>query len=119
MKMPCEVIIWYALPSIRRELAKSMIQEFHLTQVETARKLGVTEAAVSQYMRNKRGTLPLKNKKIQKEISSSAKRLAKNGGDSVLMSEICRICKELRDTEFMQKLYREHGGQGNCSVCED
>ncbi|MBA3044390.1 helix-turn-helix domain-containing protein, partial [archaeon] len=49
MKMPCEVIIWYILPGIRREITKSLLKN-GLSQREVAKKLGITDAAVSQYL---------------------------------------------------------------------
>ncbi len=55
MKVPCELIIWDILPAIRREFARILVEDFNLTQRETAKKLGVTESAVSQYMKFKRG----------------------------------------------------------------
>ena len=51
----CEFLIWNGLPVIRREIAECMINDFGLTQKETAQKLGITPAAVCQYVSKKRG----------------------------------------------------------------
>jgi predicted transcriptional regulator len=56
MKIPCELIVWYVLPSIRRELARELVEKHKLTQAEVARRFGVTDAAISQYLKSKRGT---------------------------------------------------------------
>ena len=55
MKMPCELVVWYTLPFIRRELAKELIEAHGFTQAKVARLFGVTDAAISQYMKEKRG----------------------------------------------------------------
>ena len=44
----CEYIIWNGLPVIRKEIAVSMINDYGLSQKETAGKLDITPAAVCQ-----------------------------------------------------------------------
>ncbi|NJL44492.1 MAG: hypothetical protein HC945_04245 [Nitrosarchaeum sp.] len=53
--MPQEVEVWYLLPAIRRELVKIFTGKLGLTQKQAAGKLELTEAAVSQYLKKKRG----------------------------------------------------------------
>ena len=65
MKIPCELIVWYVLPSIRRELARELVEKHKFTQAEVARRFGVTDAAISQYLKSKRGT--------NKELENSGK----------------------------------------------
>jgi len=73
MKTPCELIVWYVLPAIRREFARVLVKEFNLTQREAARKLGVTESAVSQYLKSKRG----KEMKFNQEIIDGNREISK------------------------------------------
>jgi len=94
MKMPCEIIIWYVLPGIRREITKNMIKN-GLTQKEAAKKLGITDAAVSQYLSEKRGGVEIKDRKILGEIKDSAKRIVA-GDKSTMMEETCRICNLIK-----------------------
>ena len=62
-------MIWNGLPMIRREIAESMINNFGLTQKEAAEKLGVTPAAICQYLSKKRGnTIEISNETIREEI---------------------------------------------------
>jgi len=49
-KITCEFMIWEGLPFIRKELAKSLIYNFGLCQREAAELLGLTPAAVCQYL---------------------------------------------------------------------
>jgi len=54
MRPPCEIVVQKVLPAIRAELARIMIDE-GLPQHQVANRLGLTKAAVSQYVSAKRG----------------------------------------------------------------
>jgi predicted transcriptional regulator len=98
--LPCENIIWYGIPVVRRELAFCLIDKFGLTQKEAANKLGITPSAVSQYVSKKRGKITILDDKIIKEIRLSAEKIY-DQGESVLNSELCKICKILRSEGFL------------------
>ncbi|MBI5226744.1 hypothetical protein HY994_05960 [Candidatus Micrarchaeota archaeon] len=51
--LPQEIEVWYVLPALRCQMAKSFLEQ-GLSQKQTARTLGITEAAVSQYVHSKR-----------------------------------------------------------------
>jgi len=91
----CEYLIWNGLPVIRREIAECMINDYGLSQKETAQKLGLTPAAVCQYLSKKRGKVDISDKKLLQEIKISAKRIVKDG-DKIVISETCRICKIMK-----------------------
>ena len=93
----CEYMMWNGLPVIRKEIAESMIHDFGLSQKETAKRLGITPAAVCQYVSRKRGRINIVDELILKEIKTSAQSIIDNGGGSII-SETCRICKILRKT---------------------
>ena len=95
LRTPCEFMMWNGLPVIRKEIAESMISNYDLTQKEAARKLGVTPAAVCQYISNKRGKIKILDEMILEEIKESAERIIKHE-NAVVISETCRICKILR-----------------------
>jgi predicted transcriptional regulator len=88
-------MMWNGLPVIRKEIAESMINDYGLSQKETAEKLGITPAAVCQYISKKRGRFDIQDGKVLKEIKNSAKNIISNG-DGHVISETCRICKLLR-----------------------
>lgn len=89
---PCEYIVWHGLPIIRKGIAVSMINDYGLSQKETAEKLGITPAAVSQYLSGKRGKMNITDKEIRKEINRSAEKIIQLGNE-ILVSETCRLCK--------------------------
>ena len=88
-------MMWNGLPVIRREIAESMINEHKLNQKQAAEKLGVTPAAISQYLSGKRGKVKIIDEKILKEIHISAKRIIEHG-ENVVIAETCRLCKIMR-----------------------
>ena len=56
MKSPCEEISKDLIPTTRALLVKDLVERHNLSQVEVANKLGITQPAVSQYLRLLRGT---------------------------------------------------------------
>jgi len=101
MKTPCEIIVWSVVPIIRKEFAKSLIENHGFNLRETAEKLGITEATVSRYISGKRGALGISDDEILKEIKESTKRITKENGPAVI-EETCRICRLLKSREFAE-----------------
>jgi len=97
----CEYMMWNGLPVIRKEIAESMISDFGLSQKETAEKLGITPAAVCQYLSKKRGRSDIADEIILTEIKLSAKNIIDNG-NGYIISETCRICKLVRKSTELE-----------------
>jgi predicted transcriptional regulator len=80
MDPQCEVIGKYVLPVFRSMLAKELVQKYRLSQTEAAKKLGTTQAAVSQYLSSKRAYKGMEQveeflPKIQIMAQETAKKL--------------------------------------------
>ena len=69
-----------------------MINDFSLNEKEAAEKLGVSPAAVSQYLSGKRGKINVNDVEVLNEINISAKRII-DQGNGIVVPEICRLCK--------------------------
>lgn len=95
LKTPCEYMQWQGLPLIRKELVKCMISNYCMNQKEAADMMGLTPAAVSQYLSRKRGRISIIDDAIVSEINISAGKIV-NKGPTIVIKEICRICKILR-----------------------
>ena len=98
MSARCESIGKFVLPVFRSLVAKELTSTYHLTQVETAKKLKTTQAAVSQYMNSKRaikGTEQFNEvlPRIQAEAKKTAKQLAnqQTTWDEVTL-DFCKLC---------------------------
>lgn len=100
MKTPCEIIVWEIIPVIRKELAKSLIEDHGLTQRKAAEMLGLTEAAVSRYISGKRGTKEIQDEYILEKIKKSANQIFKGNGTTII-EETCKICNLLKSNKFI------------------
>ena len=113
MKIPCELVVWYVLPTIRREVAKELVKTHGMSQAQVAKKFGVTDAAISQYLKKKRGENQLIEESSQyelflEEIKLAAERIADNSSEFV--NEMCRICTVVKSTGLLAKIYEVQMG---------
>jgi predicted transcriptional regulator len=98
MDPQCEIIGKYVLPIFRSMLAKELVQKYHLSQTEAAKKLGTTQAAVSQYLSSKRAYKGIEHvekflPKIQVMAHDTAQKLVNkevSAGDITL--DFCNLC---------------------------
>jgi len=109
---PQEIEIWFVLPAIRRELAKSLIN-YGLTQKQIAEKLGITDAAVSQYLNSKRAKEIEFDQELNKKIKEAAKRIIDSKYN--LIEEIQAICNLFKKRKLMCKVHKKHGI--TCKIC--
>ncbi len=88
--MHCDTMVRNLLPPMRAEMVSRLIQKQGLSQSDAAKRLGVTRAAVSQYMSKKRG---VSEGKISTELDSLIDRwaLAVVTGESDI--NLCDICQ--------------------------
>ena len=75
--MPCESVIWNILPAIRRELTRKLVFDFRVKQRQAAQLIGMTDAAVSQYLSGKRGKFLITDPDILDDIAEIAQQLYK------------------------------------------
>ncbi len=114
MKIPCEMIVWSVLPMIRREMASELVLVHGMPQAEVARRFGVTDAAVSQYLRRKRGSGPALAEEdeafaqFMERLRESAGRIADQGSDPAV--EMCRLCGTFKRLGLLDKAYLSQTG---------
>ncbi|MEM0203398.1 MAG: helix-turn-helix domain-containing protein [Archaeoglobaceae archaeon] len=99
MKPHCVHMVKYVLPAIRAMVAKELIERGYKIK-EVAEMLGLTQAAVSQYLRSKRGKRGLelleKNDEVKKIVAEIADVVSKKK-DAKSEEYVCRICEAMRD----------------------
>ena len=113
LKLRQEIEVWYIIPAIRKEIAKGLVGK-GLKQRAVARKLDITDAAVSQYFTSKRGGEVKFSQKMKKEINDSIERMMKG---SNAMKEIQRLCRAAHDDGLCCYVHKHHGAPNDCEVC--
>jgi len=88
--MHCDTMVRNLLPPMRAEMVARLIRDQGLSQSDAARRLGVTRAAVSQYLSRKRGAGEVQ---ISTELDAMIDRwaLAVVTGESDM--NLCDVCQ--------------------------
>jgi len=114
MLTPQSIEVHYVLPAVRRELARDL-KELGLEQKDIAKKLSVTEAAVSNYVNDKRACNVEFNEKVKTAIKDSAKRLK---DDAFLIAETQNLLKMIKSEKITCNVCRCRGNiPDDCEVC--
>ncbi|WP_126449891.1 transcriptional regulator [Sulfodiicoccus acidiphilus] len=94
--LPCEVAARDILPAIRCVLAERLVKEKGLSIYRTAKLLGITPAAVQNYVKNRRGSYMKEfletDPKISQMIEEMLNILEKGRGD--ISDYYCMLCSE-------------------------
>ena len=117
--MPQDIEVRYILPAIRRELARILIHEYRLSQKETSKVLGLTEAAISQYQHSKRGKEVVFSSSVINEIRISAKKIYNDKSNRrLLIGEIYRISNLTKVKQIICDIHKSQSKDfENCNVC--
>lgn len=89
--LPQEVEVWYIIPALRKELSKLLVTKHKLSYEKAGEIIGVTKAAVSQYLSNKRATKLKLPEFMKKELENSAQIMSKDTSRAV--KEMQRLLK--------------------------
>lgn len=112
--LPQEIEVWYIIPSIRRELAKLFVGKYKLTQGNAAAILGVSEAAISQYLSKKRAGKFRLPKSMKKELEKSGSVIIKN--KNLAVKEILRLLNVIKQKGCSCDACRKYN-KGVLSLC--
>jgi predicted transcriptional regulator len=105
MSTTCESVARYLLPLYRAFVAKELIKKYNYTQVEVAKKLGTTQAAISQYVTSKRGHRRIPNYEdtatlVQNAAAKAAKRMTTaEMSPAEFSASFCELCASVRQTK--------------------
>lgn len=114
--LPQEIEVWYIIPAIRREFARVFVKK-GLTMEKAGAILGVTKAAISQYLSKKRAKSVKIPSVVQKEIEKSSETLIKDNRKSV--KEMLRIVSLMKKSKCECEICRKYNPgiskQCNCN----
>ncbi len=118
MRPPCEIVVWYVIPTIRSELAKELLN-LGMKQKEISELLDITQPAVSQYISDKRGHGLKFNDETQNLIREFAKGLVEEKyNQRDIIPHVCQICKKVKTDEILCQLHKEKGKMPtDCDAC--
>ena len=118
MRPPCEIVVWYVIPTIRSELAKELLK-LGMKQKEISEILDITQPAVSQYKSDKRGHGIKFNEKTNELIRDLANGLADGTlSQRDLIPRTCDICRKIKTEEILCQLHKEKDNlPQDCQAC--
>jgi len=93
--LPQEIEVWYIIPAVRKELAKLLTRKYEMSYEKAGLILGISKAAVSQYLSNKRANKIKLKPEVKKEVAKSAKIIFAN--PKLALLEMQRILKYMKD----------------------
>jgi uncharacterized protein len=124
MLLPSEIEAKSLIPAIRAILAKKLVNEYEMKEEIVARVLGVTQAAVSNYLRGTRGDIQIMNKltsvlEVMRMTDDIARDLTSNKAYTPnTMAKFVELCNYMRYTFIICDVH--HGMESNIDeqVCE-
>lgn len=127
MKPPCVIVVYYVLPAIRAIVAQKLVEKYNLRQVDAAARMGVAPAAVTQYVKGKRGSSLMEaisqSERAVKIISDLAECLEREETPiDVILNKTCEACSVIRSERLicdMHQVELQALRECRCNLCEN
>lgn len=124
MYVPCELAVKSIMPAFRALVAEKLLETYGLKQGEAAQLLGITQSAISRYVKNERGNI-LKSKIAQLEdvntlMMEVAEKLIDGKTELHEISRtFCRGCQRVRAMGLLCETCRRFNPKldENCDLC--
>ncbi len=109
MKPPCLIVVSQILPAMRAIISREMVEKGGLGPGEVAAKMGVTPAAVTQYLKGVRGgdsvSMVNKSTRARKVLLELAYELSREETDMVMvLRKLCEACNCVRSERLICEL---------------
>ncbi len=121
MLQPQEVVVAKLLPTIRARLAKELLRTYKMKQVDVARSMGITQAAVSHYNTQSRGVdqdMMRRFPEIKGFVGQLADQIAHGMSMSQQISTINDFCANLMQTARFCDYHKSLGDiDPTCTAC--
>ena len=101
---PQELEVWYVLPAIRKRLAIGLIAKGQ-PQKAVAKLMGVTEAAISQYKKEKRANSDFLGTEFDEEIYEAIDKINNDGQH--FFSEVMKLNNIIKHSETFCNLHKK------------
>ncbi|MEM3430429.1 MAG: helix-turn-helix domain-containing protein [Candidatus Bathyarchaeia archaeon] len=128
MKPPCEIVVKHVLPMLRALIAKELSERYGLKQEESAKKLGITQSAVSYYLSGSRGAVNIsdsgaavlmENPRVKSAVREIARAITEDRFTTVqAIRALCETCMAIRSTDVCRMHMHLLPSIGeNCNLC--
>lgn len=106
------VVVQSILPALRMEVTRQLVEKYGMRKTDAAVKMGVTPAAVSQYLSRVRGNsatgLVEGSGRVMELVNELSADIAGGGSPlDVLLLKLCRACAAARAEGLICQLHRE------------
>lgn len=125
MVVPCEIAVKSLIPSIRAYIAKELTQTYKMKQNDVANLLGITQTAISKYVRDVRGQVIKVDQieEIREMMYEMASKIADNkiSGPQISL-EFCAVCATVRRNGLMCSLCKRYDPALDtklCTICKN
>ena len=123
MLLPTEIEARTSVPAIRALVARKLSSKHHLGQQQVAQLLGVTQAAVSNYLRGRRGSIFDDHDliKIEGIITEICDMLVSDDNPSKIISKFNKACEVIRQNRLLCDIHKQLEPAldvDNCHVCD-
>ncbi len=124
MLLPSEIEAKSLIPAIRAILAKKLINEYKMKEEVVAKVLGVTQAAISNYIRGTRGDTELINKlssiiEVMNKVEDIAQDLVANRVYTPrTMAKFVELCNFMRYSLIICDVHHKIEANIDEQVCE-
>ena len=124
MLLPSEIEAKSLIPAVRAILAKKLIREYSLKDEDVAKDLGITQAAVSNYVRGTRGDVELISKlesvrEVMRMIDDIAMDLSTNKAYTPsTLAKFVGLCNYMRYTLIICDVHHRIESNIDEQICE-
>lgn len=121
MKTPCELVVGRILPTLRASVVRELSGKYKMKQSEIAKKLGITQASVSQYLSATRGgnSKMLEDfPQIMEYAEDISKRIIAGENRYEWYGVMCKACKTIRSDEKFCKMHKVSAHLSGCDICK-
>ena len=123
MLLPAEIETKTSVPALRALVAKKLIYDYKFSQKDTAKLIGITQAAVSNYLRGTRGNLTSlgDDERIQVIVDEITTMMIEKHELSDIISKFNEACTIIRSNRLLCDIHKKLEPSldvDNCHVCE-
>jgi hypothetical protein len=122
MLSPYELIAKATLPAIRAQVARILLHKYGLSQQEVAKRLGITQAAVSNYSRGVRGsTLELDDEEVRRHVDELARMLVEQVDKITVTAKLIETVELVKKKRLMCDFHKQLEPDivvDECTLCD-